>query len=194
LSFARYRFLVLVVAAAVALFVASPAVETFVVLPQTASYTGLGMLGPQRVAADYPSDIQTNQSCAIYMDVNNQLGHAAYYQLQVKLVNESQLVNPLQVPALTSITFFVANNNSLEVPLIFSLTYTYLANQTPPQVHVTQITTNDLTASADYFAQWDPQTQQAYTYLVFELWLYNDAVGSFQYHERFVDLRLTLTP
>lgn len=179
---------------AVALFVASPAMAYFATPSQQSPFTGLGLLGPQRTASNYPSEIQPTQAYSVFLDVNNQLGHAAYYMVQVKLVNESQLATPASVPSLGNLTFFVANDNSLQVPLTFSLNYQYLTNQTAPQTHVTQITINSQISSADYFAPQNPQTQQFYTYLVFDLWIYNDTLGGFQNHERSVYLLLTLAP
>ena len=44
-----------------------------------------------------------------------------------------------------------------------------------------------------YSSDWNPQTNVFYGNLVFELWIYNSTIGSFQYNERFVDLKLNMT-
>ncbi|MEM3697262.1 MAG: hypothetical protein QXQ94_07160, partial [Candidatus Bathyarchaeia archaeon] len=46
---------------------------------------------------------------------------------------------------------------------------------------------------ADYTIFWDSEKGEFRGFLFFELWLYNASVNSFQYHGRFVSLRLNMT-
>jgi uncharacterized membrane protein len=174
-----------------AFFVASPAIAHFVVLPSVDAYSELGMLGPQRMADNYPSEIQANQTNNVFLQVTNHLGHAAYYTVAVKLVTQAELSNPASVASLNNITFFVANNETFEQPIAFALNYNSSPNQTQPQV--THLTINNVVCyPTNYFASRNNQTQRFQVYLVFELWLFSDQVGDFQNNGRFVDLLLTL--
>ena len=44
-----------------------------------------------------------------------------------------------------------------------------------------------------YSSDWNPQTNEFFGNLIFELWIYNGAIGGFQYNERFVDLTFNMT-
>jgi hypothetical protein len=44
-----------------------------------------------------------------------------------------------------------------------------------------------------YSATWDAENSRFFGNLIFELWVYNDAVGGFTYHERYNDLKFNMT-
>jgi hypothetical protein len=44
-----------------------------------------------------------------------------------------------------------------------------------------------------YSSDWDFQKNEFFGNLIFELWIYNSTIGSFQYNQRFVDLKLNMT-
>jgi hypothetical protein len=122
--------------------------------------------------------------------------------------------------SLYSLTIFVADNDILEVPFTFAFNYKFqnvirvvYSNVTVPQgpgknatieqraynVNVLQasfdsLRFNDVTLSLKgYSSDWNPKTREYFGNLIFELWVYNSSVGSFQYHERYVDLKFNMT-
>ena len=124
------------------------------------------------------------------------------------------------LPSLYNVYAFVGDKETVEVPVTFALKYhlqnvtrTVYVNVTESQgtgdnVTIVQraenITTGQVAfenmdfngVSVDltgYYSDWNPQKQEFFGNLVFEVWIYNSSVGGFQYHERFVDLKLNQT-
>jgi hypothetical protein len=99
---------------------------------------------------------------------------------------------PSTVPALFNMTFFVANKGVREQRLTFSFDYGF--DDALSQVEFSSMTLNDVTLNLQGLSsEWNGTTRMFYGNLVFELWIYNSMIGAFQYHERFVDLKLNMT-
>lgn len=122
--------------------------------------------------------------------------------------------------SLYNMTVFVTDGENWESPLDFAFDYdiqnvtrTVLVNVTMPQmagkngtfvqqeknITVLQanfccLTLNDVTLSlGGYSSDWNSTTQTFFGNLIFELWIYNSAISNFQYHERYVDMKLNMT-
>jgi hypothetical protein len=221
-----YSALILVVTAVLALFVASPALERVLVYPQAEFFTELSLLGPSNLAQDYPYNITTGENYTVYLAIGNQLGSCAYYQVYVKFRNQTQSApdsfnrTASSLPSLYNMAAFVADKETLEMPLNFAFDYSFqnvtrtfysnvtLAqgagnndtieqradNITLLQANLNSLKINNVTLGLQGFSSdWNPQTGKFYGDLVFELWIYNVAIGGFQYHERFVDLKFNMT-
>ena len=226
LNLTQYKALFIVVTAVLALLVASPALQRVLVYPQTDFFTGLSLLGPGHMAENYPYNITNGEKYTVFLGINNQLGACAYYQIEVKFRNETQSApNSLNftassLPSLYNVTAFVADKESLEIPVNFAFDYSFknvtqtvytnvtvsngvgqngTVEQIAENVPVLQANFNSLSFNGEtlnlqrYSSDWNPQTDVFYGNLVFELWIYNGAIGSFQYNERFVDLTLNMT-
>lgn len=197
----EYKTILLVITGVLVLLVASPALQRLLVLPQTEFFTELWLLGPEYKAENYPFNITRNENYTVILGVGNHLGRCAYYLIQVKFRNQTQPAadsfnrTHSSLPSLYNITAFVADKETWEKPLVFSFDYaqnTY--NETLLYVRFYSLTFNDAMLDLeDYTAIWDSQKEGFFGNLFFELWIYNDAVGNFQYHERFVSLRLNMT-
>jgi hypothetical protein len=199
----EYKTLIFVGTAIVALLVASPALQRLLVYPQTEFFTEMWLLGPQHMAENFPSNITANRNYNIYLGIANHLGSCAYYIIEVKFRNQTQPAAdsfsrmPSSLPSLYNISAVVADKETWELPLTFSLDYTYRANPanaTLSKVNVNNMIFNGATLNLKGFsATWDPERSGYLGYLFFELWIYNDTTGSFQYHQRYTSLRLNMT-
>jgi hypothetical protein len=197
----RYKTLLLVVTAVLALLVASPALQRLLVYPQTEFFTEMWLLGPEHMAENYPFNITLGENYHVFLGVGNHLGQCAYYLIQVKFRNQTQSAadsftrTPSSLPPLYSINTFVADKGTWEIPISFSFNYVQdNYNETLLQVRFSDLTFNDSVLSLnDYTAIWDAQRNGFFGTLFFELWVYNDVVGSFQYHQRFTSLLLNMT-
>jgi hypothetical protein len=58
---------------------------------------------------------------------------------------------------------------------------------------VGNVSINGVAFSVDSFSMWDSENNGFYYQLFIELWLYNIASHSFQYHNRFVAIWLNMT-
>ena len=176
---------------------ASPALQRLLVYPQTDFFTELWLLGPQHKAENYPFNITRNQNYDVFLGIENHLGHCGYYLVQVKFRNQTQPAadsfnhTPSSLPSLYNVVAFVADKETWELPVHFSFDYTYDENLT--QVIFNRMMFNNVELAINgSSAVWDPQKSSFFGNLFFELWIY-DATGNFQYHERFVGLRLNMT-
>jgi hypothetical protein len=191
-----------VVVGVLALLVASPFLSRVLVYPRTEFFTELWILDADHKAENYPFNITRNQNYSIYLGIGNHLGYCAYYLVQVKFRNQTQPAptsfgpienrSPSSLPSLFNITAFVADEATWELPLAFSLDYGY--NVTVSRVLFYNLTLNNLVLDMrSYMTTWNSTNQDFYGNLFFEIWIYNNTTSNFQYHARFVNLRLNMT-
>jgi hypothetical protein len=201
MSLGDYRVLFVAVTGVLALIVASPALSRLLVYPRTEFFTELWVLDVSHRAESYPFNITRNQNYSVFLGIGNRLGYCAYYVVQVKFRNQTQPAPtsfgpieervPSSLPSLFNITAFVADEQIWELPLTFSFDYDY--NETLSQVEFYGLTLNGVVLDMKgYTINWDSEKREFLGYLFFELWIYNSDVSSFQYHGRFVGLRLNM--
>src|SRR3990172_10726934 len=129
MKFQEYKLLIIIVTAILALVVASPALQRFLVYPQTEFFTESWILGPERKAENYPFNVTSGSSYDVFFGLGNRLGNFSYYQVQVKLRNQTQSgadsFNRTSsiLPPLYSMYAFVADNGTWEFPVSFSFSY-----------------------------------------------------------------------
>ena len=198
MSLQDYHVLFVVVTAVLALIVASPALSRVLVAPRTEFFTELWILGPDRVAEHYPFNISRDDEYSAFLGIGNRLGYCGYYLVEVKFCNLTQSApdsfnrTPSSLPALFNITAFVEDEGIWERPLTFSFDYGF--NETLSRVEFNSLTLNDVALDmGNCTAAWDSEKKGFFGDLVFELWIYNTTISGFQYHERFVNLRLNMT-
>jgi hypothetical protein len=154
------------------------------------------------MAEGYPFNVSSGQSYDVYLGLGNQLGYCAYYLVEVKFRNETQLGpssfgevenrTPGDVPCLFNVTAFVADQSDWEVPVSFGFDYGYDVNASVVGFDSLRFNGNVLSLAGES-AVWNGTTSRFYGDLIFELWLYNSSSSSFGYHGRFVDLKLNMT-
>jgi uncharacterized membrane protein len=189
--------LLLVVTIVSALFVASPAIQQLLlVYPQTVHLTEFSLLGPYHNAT-YPYNVTVGKNYRLYLDVGNRLGSCAYYLVQVKFRNQTQSApdsfnhTSSNQPSLDSISFFVADKETLELPIDISFQYKLGENKT--ELDMQNIILNGTVLKANTPIVWDSQRKGFYGNLFFELWIFNDTLNVFQYHQRYVSLWLNMS-
>jgi hypothetical protein len=194
----EYKVLFIIVISVSALLVASPALQLLLVYPQTEFFTELWLLGPEQKAENYPFNITRNENYGVFLGIGNNLGQFTYYVVEVKFRNESMSApdsfdrTPSNEPSLFSMTVFVADKEVLERRLTFSFDYGF--DQALSRVEFNSLTLNGVTLNLHGLtSEWNATTSRFYGNLIFELWIYIDSIGSFTYHERFVDLKLNMT-
>ncbi|MCL5948892.1 MAG: DUF1616 domain-containing protein [Candidatus Bathyarchaeota archaeon] len=193
----KYRALLLILTAVSALFIASPALQKLVFFPQTVFFTELSFFGPYNNAT-YPSSVTVGNISRLYLNVDNHLGSCAYYVIEIKFRNQTQSApdsfnhTSSVLPSLGSITFFVADNESLQLPIDVSFQYKIDANNSR-LLDMQSLTLNGATINVNPTTiAWDSQKNGFYGNLFFELWLYNDTTNALEYHQRYVNLWLKM--
>lgn len=199
--------------------------QKVLVYPQTEFFTELYLRGLQHAAENYPHNITSGGNYSVFLGATNQLGSCAYYVVKVKFRNQTQSASDSfnhtysNLKSLYSVSFFVPDKETWEIPLTFSLDYSFdevtrtvyrNVSISVPEGNVTnQLVAESVTLQRANFghlrlgdatvslqglsSDYDPQTREFFGNLVFELWIYNSAISGFQYHERYVDLKLNMT-
>jgi hypothetical protein len=195
---AEYRVLYFLVVGVLAFIIVSPVLSRLLVWPRTEFFTELWILGPNHMAEDYPYNVSRYENYSVFLGIGNRLGYLAYYNIAVKFRNQTQLAADTfnrtcsSLPALYNISAFVPDEGVVELPLTFSLNYSY--NDVLSRVEFYSLTLNGvLLGLTDCTASWDSGRNEFMGNLFFEAWIYNATLGDFQYHERFVGLRLNMT-
>jgi uncharacterized membrane protein len=178
------------------LLIASPALADVIRLPGGEQFSELYLLGPNQMAANYPSNIAVGQNYSVYVGVGNHLGSSAYYVLYVKFGNETNqmpnatLGTPSILQPLYEYRFSIQDSMSWESLLNFSVSNASIQGNNS-QINTLQI--NGVAFNVDKPAMWDSNSTTFTYQLLFELWIYNSSSGAISYNDRFVDLQLNLT-
>jgi len=202
LSIKDYWLLYWVVVGTIAFLVASPTLGRVLVYPRTEFFTELWLLDADHKAENYPFNITRNQNYSIYLGIGNRLGYCAYYVVEVKFRNQTQDAptsfgpienrSPSGLSSLFNVTAFVADEQVWELPLTFSFDYVW--NESLSRVDFLGLRLNGVWLNmTGYTVSWDSERSEFRGFLFFELWLYNTSANIFQYHGRFVSLRLNMT-
>jgi hypothetical protein len=193
----QYKILVIVIIAILTVLIASPLLQRITFFPQTKFFTEMYLLDSAHMADDYPYSITRNVNYNVFLDVSNHLGSTATYRVEVKFRNELQSVpdsfqhTPSSLSSLNNVKTTVADKANWELPITFSLDYSLASAD---QINFNSLTFNGQHLSLNGLStKYNSATGIFYGNLIFELWIYNSATNTYQYHERFVDLKLSIT-
>ena len=159
-------------------------------------FSELWVLGPDYVAEEYPLNAVINEKQNVFVGVGNHMGRSVYYAVYVKLRNQTQAapntttLTPSPLASLYEFHFVVADGKTWEKPVVFSFLE---ASRSGDFLNVTKISINGAVLSVKNLAMRDSRDNGFYYELFFELWMYNEFVSSFSYHNRFVGIWLNMT-
>jgi uncharacterized membrane protein len=196
LKLEEYRLVFIAVGLIGVLLLASPAVARALQLPSGEKFSELYVLGPGHMTEDYPFNVTEGRDCSVYVGVGNHMAASAYYVLYVKFRNQTELLpnstsaTPSPLQPLYEYRFFVADNETWEAPLVFSISEAaFKANQSA----VNKIAINNVEFTVNKQAEWDMNSTGFYYQLFMELWIFDPISSSVEFHNRFVGLYLNLT-
>lgn len=159
-------------------------------------FSELWILGPNRMAEDYPFNVVNDTVYNVFLGIGNHVGSSAYYMVYVKFRNQSEpLPNatagmPSSLLPLYECRVFVQDGKTWEAPLTFSFSgVSFFENQS----FVESLVVNDVVFSVDKSALWDGDDNGFYYQVFMELWIYNAGSDDFEFHNRFVSLWLNMT-
>jgi len=192
----EYRTLFISVTMALILIASSPTLGLVLTFPGGERFSELWVLGPGHMAEDYPFNVKLGTQYSVYVGVGCHMGGSTYYAVYVKFRNQTQLLpnataniaSPL--PSLYEFQVFIDNGLTWESQVNFTILDAYtLGNST----FVRYLSINDVVFEVNSTAVWDFEYEGFFYQLFFELWMYDAAVSSFQYHNRFVGIWLNVT-
>ena len=197
MKFQDYRLMFQVACLVFVLLAASPALSLVVSFPNSGEkFSELWLLGSNHMAEDYPFNIQVNDSYDIFLGVGNHMGISAYYLVCAKFRNQTQSLpnasnsEPSSLPSVYEFQFLVENGKVWETPVTFKILNASIQENA---VVVENVSVNNQTREISSSSNWDSTNNGYYFQLFFELWLYNTAESSFQFHDRFVGIWLNMT-
>ncbi len=177
---------------ALCVILSSPTIVMVVSLPTSSlTFSELWILGENGLTENYPFNVGIGQEYRVQVGVGNHMGSLQYYKVCVKFRNETQpsphplgfMPSPLN--STYNFQFFVANEASWESQLAFSV-------QGKPSL-IGSISLNNMSFPINVPSRWNSDTNTFSYNLFFELWIYNMTESAFQYHHRFVEIRLNAT-
>lgn len=180
-----YQTVFMAISLILMLVAASPALSAFIRIPKVSQqFSEIWILGPNRTFEDYPFQIRANQLYTTYVGVGNHMGASSYYLIYVKFRNQTQPLpdsntsTPSPLQSIYEFRFFLADGEDWETTVNFVILDAHVQDNS---VVVKQISINDITVNVNY-------TGQRYCQMFFELWRYDLASDSFQYHNRFASI------
>jgi hypothetical protein len=196
MRFKDYKLVFVVVSLTGILLSATPTMSMFLSLPSGEQFSELYVLGPERMAENYPFNIVPDQNHSVYIGVGNHLGCSAYYVLYVKFRNQTDLLpnaatgTPSPLQPLYEYRLSIKDGENWEKPLTFSVSNA--------SISANQSVIRQLMINGDKFdvvkpGIWDSNSSGFFYQLVFELWLYDVPSDLIQFNNRYVSLQLNLT-
>ncbi len=88
-------------------------------------FSELGILGPDQKIGGYPTTVLSGENVSLYLYVGNQEGHVMYYNVLVKLGDNSSVVNSttyLHAAPVATYGVVLTNNQTLLEPITLNLT------------------------------------------------------------------------
>ena len=97
-------------------------VPFFLLKSSSSQISELGILGPNMELGDYPKEVVSGQIINLYGYVGNQMGKPMYYDLMVKLGDNTTAVDPVSTAPIEQFTSVVASNGTWTFPFNVTLT------------------------------------------------------------------------
>lgn len=108
---------------AVAVLIALVSVSGYLLPANTGEkFSEIGILGPNMMLGDYPSEVVASDTISLYGYVGNQMGTPMYYTVMVKLGNNETQINPANIPTVNKYSQVLPNNGTWTFPVDITLT------------------------------------------------------------------------
>jgi uncharacterized membrane protein len=191
-----YKLVFIAVGLIGVLLIATPAIAANIHLPGGQQFSELYLLGPNKMAENYPFNIEISQNYSVYIGVANQMGSPQNYVLYVKLLNQTDILpnntagTPSPIQPLYECRFSIANGQNWNSLLTFSVSSANVINN---QSTIENLNISGLVFNAEKPSIWNSTASEVPYRLLFELWIFNPQSNSIQYNDRFVDLQLNYT-
>lgn len=193
----NYKVIFFAVSLIGSLALALPALS--LILPERTKerFSEIYILGPNRIAEEYPFNIKSNETYTIILGIGNHMGSSAYYAVYVKIRNSSERLpavsknEPSPLPTVYEYRTFIVNEGVVEKPINFS--FNFQLSSEGKYCILKSLTINGVVFNLNKTIQWDPERKGFLINMLFELWIYNLKIGGFSFHNRFVGIWLNMT-
>ena len=113
----------IIIAVAIALLIVTGVVAGYYILyhPTPEGYTTIYLLDANGQAVDYPNTLVVNQNYTFSVWVENHLGQAQAFEVQLKIANESTSIFPAEIAPINIYTKTLANGEAWETQATVTL-------------------------------------------------------------------------
>jgi len=192
----EYRTLFITVTMVLLLIGASPTLSFVLTFPGGEKFSELWILGPEHMAENYPFNVEVGKEYSVFVGVGCHMSGSTYYAVYAKFRNQTQplpnatanVASPL--PPLYEFQAFVADGLTWESQVNFTILDAFRQGNS---TFMRYLSINDIVFEVNSTTMWDSEYKGFFYQLFFELWMYDDAVTEFCYHNRFVGLWLNMT-
>ncbi|HKZ95150.1 MAG TPA: DUF1616 domain-containing protein [Candidatus Bathyarchaeia archaeon] len=159
-------------------------------------FSEIWILGPTRMSEGYPFNVSANKQYGLFFGVRNDLGRSAYYAVYVKFRNLTQPApdslnsKPSPLPLVYEFRVFLADGQKWEMAFNFMIRNVFFREDSSL---VSSLSIDDVDFQVDCLSKWSSEYSGFYYQLFFELWLYDNALREFHYHDRFVGFWVNMT-
>jgi len=196
MSLEDFKLLYVLSCLGLGLIILSPTLAMVVKLPSGERFSELWLLGSGHMAEDYPFNVAEGQACKVYLGIGNHMGGLEYYKVYVKFRNQTEHLpdalngTPSILDPVLEYRMFLRENEVWEREVLFSFEGISFDGNF---CKVSSLVVDGCMLNVDKSAVWDEENHGFYFQLFFELWVYNNTLADFQYHNRFVWIWLNMT-
>lgn len=196
MSFEDFKLFYLLSCFGLGLIILSPTLALVIRLPGGERFSELWILGPGRMAEDYPFNVVEGEAYRVYLGVGDHMGGLEYYRVYVKLRNQTEPLpdsfngTPSALDPVFEYRVFLRDAEAWEKEVSFSFGGVSFEGNF---CRISRLVVDGYALNVDKNAVWDEENNGFYFQLFFELWLYNATGACPQFHNRFVGIWLNMT-
>jgi hypothetical protein len=196
MSFEDFRLLYVLSCLGLGLIILSPTLAIVIRLPGGERFSELWILGSEGMAEDYPFNVKADEPYTVYLGIGNHMGGLEYYRVYIKFGNQTEPLpdalngTPSVLDPIFEYRMFLWDGEIWEREVSFSFDD---VSSEGSVCKVSNVMVDGHVLNVGKFCVWDNEEGGFYCQLFFELWIYNASASGFQYHNRFVGLRLNMT-
>jgi uncharacterized membrane protein len=191
-----YRLILIAVGLIGTILIASPELANVISVPGGEQFSEFYLLGPNKMAENYPYNLVIGQNYTVYVETTNHLGSSTNYILYLKLKNQtdvfpdSNTVTPSSLPPLYEKRYSVEDGKSFESPITFSIES---ATFSQDKSIIKNLVIDNYVFEVDKPSGWNTNSSTFSYQILFELWIYNAQTQSIEFNNRYLNLQLNLT-
>lgn len=197
MNFAQAKLIYVLLCAGLALIILSPTLFGVVSFPEDEKFSELYVLDSNHMLESIPTNVLADFPYTIYLGVGNHMGNVESYLVYVKLRNQTEASPdsknglPSPLPPIFEYRAILGDGETWEKELTFSLEDVFSYGD---EIEVSALTMNSCSMEVAKVSVFDDVRKGFFYQLFFELWIYNSATLSFDFHNRSVGLSIMVTP
>lgn len=196
MNFADVKLIYVFVCVVLGMIILSPTLLSVVSFPEGEQFSELYILDSNRKLENMPFNISANAPYTIHLGVGNEMGALESYLVYVKLRNQTDSLpdcatgSPSSLAPIYEYRLFLGDDEVWEREITFSFENVVIEGKIN---RISGFSINGDLVDVEKVTVWDSEKDGFLYQLVFELWIYNETTSVFEFHNRYVGLKLNMT-